>query len=132
MEPTTLPDQPQEAVPGATRRSFIRGIAAAGASTAAAVALEKAGVLNLDTDAAAQAGPNSFSDFRAIAASDRDVFQVPDGFRADVIIGYDDEFASDSRTYRYGYNNDFLAFFPLPAGSQSSNEGLIFVNHEYP
>ena len=32
------------------------------------------------------------------------------------------------RQKRYGFNNDFLAYFPL----RGSSEGLLFVNHEYP
>ena len=115
-----------------TRRGFIHGIAAAGVSTAAAVGLQRLGALDLETDALAQAQPNSFSDFKAIAPSAEDVVQVPEGFRADVIIKYGDPFAGPAGDLAYGYNNDFLAFFPLPAGSQSSREGLIFVNHEYP
>ena len=55
----------------ATRRTFIRGIAAAGASTAAAVALDRAGVLDLVAAEAAAQAPNAFSDFRAIAAVGR-------------------------------------------------------------
>jgi secreted PhoX family phosphatase len=117
---------------GATRRAFIRGIAAAGASTAAAVALDRSGVLDLSTRTAAAQTPNAFSDFRAVAPSSEDVLRVPDGFRADVVIGYGDPFANGNETLRYGYNNDFLAFFPLPAGSANAGEGLLFVNHEYP
>jgi secreted PhoX family phosphatase len=125
MEPTTLPEGASET----TRRSFIRGVAAAGASTAAAVALDKAGVLDLATAEAAEAGPNAFSSFRAIAASTADAFQVPEGYRADVLIGWGDQFANaDGTTYTYGFNNDFLAYFPL----RDSDEGLLFVNHEYP
>ena len=56
-----------------TRRSFIRGIAAAGASTAAAVALERAGASTCSARDAAEAAPGTtpFSQFRAIAASVR-------------------------------------------------------------
>lgn len=133
MEPTSLPDAPAADPPaeadGHTRRNFIRGIAAAGASTAAAAALDRAGVLDLATAEAQSATPNDFSSFRAIAASSADALQVPEGYRADVIIGYGDGFANDDGTQlRYGYNNDFLAYFPL----KGSDEGLLFVNHEYP
>ncbi len=127
MEPVIAEAGPS--AEGHTRRSFIRGIAAAGASTAAAAALDTAGVLDLATAEAQAAGPNDFSTFRAIAASGADALQVPDGYRADLIIGYGDTFANDDGTQlRYGYNNDFLAYFPL----KGSDEGLMFVNHEYP
>ena len=136
MEPTSLPESPEAATAERqqpTRRAFIRGIAAAGASTAAAVALERTGFLNLETDAALAATPNDFSSFNAIAASPADAFEVPEGFRADVLISYGDTFEDDQgNTLTFGYNNDFIAFFPLPFGSDNSDEGLLFVNHEYP
>ena len=134
MEPTSLPEAPAAApetpeADGHTRRNFIRGIAAAGASTAAVAALERTGVLDLATAEAQAAGPNDFSSFRAIAPSGEDVLQVPAGYRADVIIGYGDVFANEDGTRLvYGYNNDYLAYFPL----KGSDEGLVFVNHEYP
>jgi uncharacterized protein len=111
-----------------TRRDFIRGIAAAGASTAGAVAAQGAG-MHLFADAAEAHGSSYFGDFAAIAASADDSFQVPAGYRADVLISWDDIFRDGSgKALRYGFNNDFLAYFPL----KGSHEGLLFVNHEYP
>ena len=116
--------------PGTTRRTFIRGIAATGASTMAAVALDRVGLDLFGAEPArAQGGATPFARFGALAASADDAFEVPAGFRADVLIGWDDVFqAGGGEELRYGFNNDFLAYFPL----RGSREGLIFVNHEYP
>ena len=113
----------------ATRRDFIRGVAAAGASTVGAVALESSGVDLFSEQAFARHRGNDFSDFRAIAPSSADTLEVANGFRADVLISWGDIFrGKDRRALRYGFNNDFLAYFPL----RGSREGLLFVNHEYP
>ena len=111
---------------GTTRRRFIRGIAAAGASTAATYGLARGGGIFEAT--ALASGKTPFSEFTAIAASAGDRVEVPEGFRADVVIASGDRF-SDTRgnTFTYGFNNDFLAFLPL----KGANEGLLFVNHEY-
>jgi uncharacterized protein len=115
---------------GSTRRSFIRGIAAAGASTAAAYALDRSGVASLFPESADAHGGSTFSDFTAIAASPADRLEVPQGFRADVLIAWGDTFADgDGNVLEYGFNNDFLAFFPL---GKKGDEGVLFANHEYP
>ena len=145
MEPTSLPDAPatpaaeeltipalpETEVSGSNRRDFIKGIAAAGASTGmAAVALDAAGVSTFFGDDAVAADAMPFSEFQAIAASSADALEVPAGYRADVIIKYGDAFANtDGTVYTYGYNNDWLGFFPL---NGSNDEGLLAANHEYP
>lgn len=71
-----------------TRRDFIRGVAAAGASTAGPVTMNGAASHLFAEDAQAGLAPNAFSDFEAIAASSADVFEVAPGFRADVLISH--------------------------------------------
>jgi secreted PhoX family phosphatase len=58
---------------------------------------------------------------------------APD-YRYQYLIGWGDEFKnkSSSTAEKFGYNNDFTAFMPLPRGSKSSENGILFVNHEYP
>lgn len=115
MEPTTSPSATEGAAPtGSTRRMFIRGIAAAGASTVATVALERAGVLDLE----AAGGPAGLPQRRLALHGDRRVARGPrrgpEGYRGS-----------------YGDNSDFLAFFPL-GRRRRIREGLLVVNHEYP
>jgi uncharacterized protein len=111
---------------GTTRRSFIRGIAAAGA---AAYTLDRTGVSSLLGAPAGAHRGRRFAAFDAIGASAADRFEVPAGFRADVLISWGDEFAdTQGNVFEYGFNNDFLAYFPL----RGSREGILFVNHEYP
>lgn len=116
---------------GQTRRHFIRGIAATGATTVAAVALDSAGITHLLGDSAVAAGtPTPFSEFKAIAASSADQVEVPEGFRADILIEWGDKFENtDGTKYTYGFNNDFLAYLPIEG---KKDEALLFANHEYP
>ena len=120
-----------------SRRTFIRGIAAAGASTVAAasglvqipgVPLFEADEAEAATKGGGSAGRSPFSAFTAIGPSSEDDVIVPEGFRTNVLIAWGDIFENEHETLAFGFNNDFLAYFPL----KGSQEGILFVNHEYP
>src|SRR5687768_16625944 len=74
--------------------------------------------------------------FKPIAPSPADLLILPDGFRCDILCRWGDELGSagPNGPERFGFNNDFVAYFPIDAlqGGKNSREGLLFVSHEYP
>ncbi|CAN1560186.1 PhoX Predicted phosphatase [Paracoccaceae bacterium] len=68
---------------------------------------------------------------------------VAEGYKAEVVAAWGDamqagQAAFDAKTMtaadqaaRFGYNADFIAYLPLPRGSQNSDNGLLCVNNEY-
>ena len=114
--------------PRLTRRRLIQSFAAAGTATwlsgGTAIAFDGGG------------RRRRFSDFRVIAPSDADVLQVPDGYDADVLIAWGDEFGDG---LRFGYNCDYTAFFEFRDDDDGDDDddddrdgGILWVNHEYP
>ncbi|QDU99182.1 PhoX family protein [Lignipirellula cremea] len=77
------------------------------------------------------------------SGADPATHHLPYGFRTQVVMQWGDRLfpkapAFDaaaqtpaSQLQQFGYNNDFVAFLPLPRGSQNSDHGLLVVNHEY-
>ncbi len=118
------------------RRELLRGLVAA--TVAAAWPAGRA------TRAQAQ-GPagGSTLTFTEIPHGLDERHHVAPGYSADVLIRWGDPVLAGAPPFdparldagaqagQLGYNNDFLAYMPLPPGSPSSEHGLLCVNHEY-
>ena len=88
-------------------------------------------------------GHSSFT-YTSLRQRITDDHQVADGYRGDVLIGWGDaldgsgpatdlgKLTPQQQAARFGANNDFLAFLPLPRGGDSSDHGLLWANHEFP
>ncbi len=117
-----------------SRRAVLGGLAATGAAGAFAA-------LPLGRQALA-AGASTLG-FKSLPLRLTESHAVAEGYRARVLIRWGDPVAVDTPTFdpgrqsaksqgvQFGYNCDFLAYFPLPAGSNESGHGLLWVNHEY-
>ncbi len=68
--------------------------------------------------------------FEPIAASGADELKLPRGFEYDIIRRSGDPLGGG---LVFGDHNDFIAYFPLDIleGGENSNDGILFVNHEY-
>jgi secreted PhoX family phosphatase len=116
-----------------SRRSLLKG---AGAAVAAGFFGNLAGC-------ATPAQSGSRLGFAEVARGPRPDHAVAPGYRAQVLIRWGDkvlpgapEFdvrrqSAAAQARQFGYNCDFIAYAPLPAGSRNSEHGLLWVNHEY-
>jgi uncharacterized protein len=77
-----------------------------------------------------------------VVGSDANHYVAP-GHEADVLIRWGDQVLAGAPAFdpllqsaaaqklQFGYNNDYLAYFPMPGASNPSHHGLLVVNHEY-
>lgn len=63
---------------------------------------------------------------KSLTPTIEDTLKLAEGFKSKVLISWDDVISTDGA--RFGYNNDFLSFIAL---DNKSDEGLMWVNHEY-
>ena len=109
-----------------------------------ALATAAVGVLGpplIRTAALAQSG--STLTFAEVAPGPKPDHAVAPGYKAQVLIRWGDKVLASAPEFdvrqqnaaaqaqQFGYNCDFIAYAPLPAGSNTSDHGLLWVNHEY-
>jgi len=116
-----------------SRRGVLKGLAATTAAGGMARAL-------LGSTAMAASSDLSFRELPHVLDQNQ---HVAEGYRAEVVIRWGDpvlpgapafdvtDQSADSQKMQFGYNNDFIAFMPLPLGSANSHHGLLCVNQEY-
>ena len=78
--------------------------------------------------------------FTPVPPGTTDVLTVPPGYTSAILIGWGDPLrdsdglkdpltlSAEEQERRFGYNNDFVAFLPMP---RDPDRGLLWVNHEY-
>ncbi len=128
--PTDNPTFESVVVARLTRRSLLKG--------AAGLAMLSAGMPSGARVFAAQA----LGEFSPIAASTEDKLVLPPEYRHTVLLRWGDPLTSNAPAFdpmahtaarqavQFGYDCDFIGFFPLPMASGSSSHGLLVVNHE--
>lgn len=121
-----------------TRREFLR---AGGMLGLAAATAPLAGCLKTEKPLAGLS--DSTLTFTEIAKNTLDRPMVAPGYSVTRLISWGDplsgkagefrpaDLTPEGQAVRFGYNNDYTAFMPLPWGSKESAHGLLFVNHEY-
>ncbi|WP_120007468.1 PhoX family protein [Teichococcus vastitatis] len=134
---------PRNTIGELVERRLSRRAALGGLLGAAAMATLSDQLLASGGRALAQNASPSSLGFREIAHQMGPRDAVPDGYQIQTVIRWGDAVlphapAFDPRNQsaaaqaaQFGYNNDYVDFFPLPRGSRSADHGLLAVNHEY-
>ncbi|MEM1164933.1 MAG: PhoX family phosphatase [Planctomycetota bacterium] len=128
-----------------TRRGVLKAALAAAAGAAIPVgtfACGSPGHGGTIAGAASPSGPSTLG-FDEIPAVITATDNVSPGYTAQPLIRWGDpvfegapvfrpgRLSGDEQAHLFGYNCDFIAYMPLPRGSENSDHGLLCVNHEY-
>jgi len=121
-----------------SRRDVMRGML--GVSAMSAMVSPAALFAARAAEAQSQGASFDFTELDAGVTADQ---RVAEGYDAHVLIRWGDPVEADAPDFdpmnqsaeaqekQFGYNNDFIGYVPLPAGSDNSEHGLLAVNHEY-
>ena len=131
-----------------SRRNVLKVGLVAGAAAALGSALRPEGAPTAEASpvaapASVPAIQGSVLAFTAIQPDTSDQVRVAEGYQSQVLLSWGDPLFKDvggfdinaqsavEQERRFGFNADFVAYLPLPLGSMSAAEGLVWTNHEY-
>ncbi len=118
-----------------SRRQLLAGLGATTALAATGCATSQTRTGTVET-------PSGF-DFVEISRGMDETHHFPPGYQADLLLRWGDPVFSDAPAFdpyaqtaaaqerQFGYNNDFLGYYPLQANETGGARGLLCVNHEY-
>jgi len=119
-----------------SRRAALKGLLATSALTAVGTALAP-------LQRAEAATADSTLKFAEIPHAYDANLHVAEGYEAQILLRWGDKvladapdfepgkLTADAQAKQAGYNCDFIGYLPLPAGSDNSENGILFINHEY-
>ena len=123
-----------------SRRDLAKGILAVSAMTATVSPLA---LLAGEKPNAQGANTTPSFNFKEVISGVDDKHYVAEGYDADILIRWGDEvlpgappfdpskLTKEGQAKQFGYNNDYLGYFPMPGAANASEHGLLCVNHEY-
>lgn len=129
-----------------SRRGLLKralGVAALGSLAASPLAALARGEEDPGPGSAGTASAGTRFGFTEINHGVDATHHVAPGYRAEVLIRWGDPVLPGAPGFdpahqtvaaqlkQFGYNNDFIGYVPLPPGSNSSEHGLLCINHEY-
>ncbi|WP_145916985.1 PhoX family phosphatase [Erythrobacter sp. QSSC1-22B] len=118
-----------------SRRGAMKGML--GAATIAGISTGLGGCVTAGTQAIGQ------STFVELKRGVDTMHHVAPGHDANILIRWGDPLmegdgdfnplrqSAEDQERRFGYNNDYIGFLPLPSESRGEQRGLLCVNHEY-
>ena len=118
-----------------SRRAALKGLLATSALTAVGTALAPL--------RRPRPPPPSTLKFAEIPHAYDANLHVAEGYEAQILLRWGDKvmadapdfepgnLTADAQAKQAGYNCDFIGYLPLPAGSDNSDNGILFINHEY-
>jgi secreted PhoX family phosphatase len=130
---------PVEPIEAIIKRRLARRAALHGLFGAVAAGALPEGLIG---QAIAQVSASSLG-FRGLPHGDGSAEAVADGYEIQTVIRWGDAvlpgapafdpagLTAEAQALQFGYNNDYLDFFPLPKRGFESEHGLLVVNHEY-
>ena len=122
------------------RRDLLRGALAV---TAISATVSPLALATAERASAQGANATPSFDFKEVPAGSDEKHYVAEGYDADILIRWGDPVlpgapafdprrqSADAQGKQYGYNNDFVGYFPLPGAANPNEHGLLVVNHEY-